>query len=108
MVVRYHLDENVDHAIAVGLRHRGIDVTTATDAGLLGVDDPTQIAFAHAERRILVTHDHDFLTLAKTVPHHGIAYCPPTRRSIGRIVLALTLVWRERTAESLAGEVVYL
>ena len=30
-VIRYHLDENVDHAVAHGLRLRGLDVTTTTD-----------------------------------------------------------------------------
>lgn len=37
--MRFHLDEHVDHAIARGLRNRGIEVTTATDAGLLGASD---------------------------------------------------------------------
>lgn len=39
MAIRLHLDEHVDHEIATGLRTRGIDVTTTTDAGLLGADD---------------------------------------------------------------------
>ena len=108
MAVRYHLDENVNHAIAAGLRQRGIDVTTATDAGLLGTDDAMQLAYAHTECRVLVTHDDDFLRLAKTDPHHGMAYCPPGRRSIGEIVRALTRIWREATAESMAGQITYL
>jgi hypothetical protein len=32
--IRFHLDENVDRAIALGLRRRAIDVTTTKDAGL--------------------------------------------------------------------------
>ena len=35
-MIRLHLDENVDHAVAHGLRLRGIDVTTSTDADLIG------------------------------------------------------------------------
>ena len=39
MVIRYLLDENVPHAIAHGLRLRGIEVVTATDVDLLSVND---------------------------------------------------------------------
>ena len=39
MVIRYLLDENVPHAIAHGLRLRGIEVVTATDADLLSAND---------------------------------------------------------------------
>ena len=44
--IRYHLDEHMDTAIAVGLRRRGIDVATTIEAGLLRASDPKQIAFA--------------------------------------------------------------
>ena len=53
--IRYHLDENVNHAIAHGLRLRGIDVTTATDAELLRATDEEHLAFAARTGRVLVT-----------------------------------------------------
>ena len=31
--IRFHLDENCSHAIAAGLRRRGIDVTTTPEMG---------------------------------------------------------------------------
>jgi hypothetical protein len=37
--ILFHLDENCAHAIAAGLRRRGIDVTTTPDVGLLGAID---------------------------------------------------------------------
>lgn len=55
MVVRFHLDEHLDHAIARALIAEGIDVTTSTDAGLLGREDDAHIAFANLEGRITVT-----------------------------------------------------
>ena len=42
-VIRFHLDENVDHAIVHGLRLRGLDVPTATDANLIGASDAEHI-----------------------------------------------------------------
>lgn len=37
--IRFHLDENVDSAIADGLRRRGVDVTMPNDVGLIGASD---------------------------------------------------------------------
>lgn len=72
-MLRFHLDEHVSHAIARALQRRGIDVTTTTDAGLLGAADDEQLAFALSEQR-------------------GIAYCPPDSHSIGHMVRCLCLM----------------
>ena len=70
--IRFHLDEDTDPAIAVGLRRHGIDVTTSQEVGLLAALDPIQLAHAHAEGRILFTHDADHLALgAQGVEHSG-------------------------------------
>lgn len=37
--IQFHLDEHMSKAIAIGLRRRGIDVTTTPEAGLLGEDE---------------------------------------------------------------------
>ena len=72
-MIRFHLDENVDHAVAHGLRVRGINVTTALDAKLISASDEMHIAFALKEQRIVVTHDVDFLRLHETgADHPGI------------------------------------
>jgi predicted nuclease of predicted toxin-antitoxin system len=72
--IRYHLDEHLDPAIAVGLRRRGVDVTTTVDARLSGASDLAQLAFATRNHRVLVTRDTDFLALnADGVSHGGIA-----------------------------------
>jgi predicted nuclease of predicted toxin-antitoxin system len=61
--IGFHLDENVDPAIALALRRAGIDVTTSQEANLLSESDRVQLDFARSESRILVTHDDDFLIL---------------------------------------------
>ena len=58
--IRFHLDENVDHAIAYGLRRHGIDVTVTSEVGLLHAPDDEQLAFARDSARVIVTHDEDF------------------------------------------------
>jgi predicted nuclease of predicted toxin-antitoxin system len=91
--IQFHLDENVDHAIANGLRYRGIDVTTTTDAGLLAASDTEQFAFALGERRVFFTHDPDFLRLhAAGADHAGIAYCRRGARTVREVIAGLLLI----------------
>ncbi len=68
--IRFHLDEHCPHAIADGLRRFGIDVTTATDAGLPRAPDEEHPAFGMVEGRVVFTQDEDFLVWnASAVPH---------------------------------------
>ena len=55
--MRFHLDEHLPHAIAEGLRRRGIDVTTTVEAGLRGASDDVHLAYALEQRRVIVTID---------------------------------------------------
>ena len=92
--IRFHLDEHVSHAVADGLRRLGIDVTTTTDAGLLGADDTDQIAYGLLQGRVIFTEDDDFLVLAAAgIEHAGLGYCFQNTRSIGQIIRALELIW---------------
>lgn len=70
-MILLHLDENVDHAVAHGLRLRGIDVTTTTDANLIGASDAEQLAFALREGRVIFTQDQDFLRHHQAGSEHG-------------------------------------
>jgi hypothetical protein len=91
-MARFHLDENVEAAVAAALASRGYDVTTTASAGLLKATDEQHLAFAAREGRVLVTHDADFLRLhAAGADHVGIAYCLP-HRSLGEIVRGLVLI----------------
>jgi hypothetical protein len=108
-VLRFHLDENVDPAIADGLRRRGIDVTTSLDAQLIGADDEDHLSFAVAENRVIVSHDDDFLRLAASGwLHTGIAYCRPHKRTIGEIVEYLALMDACLAPEEMVGRIEFL
>jgi predicted nuclease of predicted toxin-antitoxin system len=107
--IRFHLDEHIDPAIANGLRRRGIDVTTTADMGLQGTRDEEHLAFARAERRIIVTHDDDYLRLhQRGIPNAGIAYCRQQTRSIGEMLRALVLIWAVLTPEEMENHVEFL
>jgi len=109
MEIRFHLDEHVDPGVALGLRVRGVDVTTSADKALLGADDIEHLAFARRENRVLVTQDADFLAMhASGTPHSGIAYCHQQSRSIGELIRALMLIHQCVTAEVMVGRVEFL
>jgi hypothetical protein len=108
-VLAFHLDEHMDHAIAQGLRSRGIDVTTTTDAALLGAADSEHVAFALRDQRVIVTSDSDFLAFSSGgVQHAGIAYAPRSSRSIGHIVRRLCVMSDCLEAAEMAGKVEFL
>jgi predicted nuclease of predicted toxin-antitoxin system len=67
-VIRLLTDENFDGDILRGLVRRmpSLDVVRVQDVGLTETPDPTILAWAAAEERVLLTHDFD------TVP--GFAY----------------------------------
>ncbi|MCK6483435.1 MAG: DUF5615 family PIN-like protein [Phycisphaerae bacterium] len=107
--IRYHLDENVDGAVADGLRRRGIDVTTAADARLPGAVDERHLHFAVHEGRVIFTHDADFLRLeAKGREHPGIVFCHIQSRSIGQMVRGLAGLWLRSNTEEMRNRIEYL
>lgn len=50
-MMRFHLDEHVPAALAAALRMHNIDVTTATDAGLIAAVDELHVEHALREER---------------------------------------------------------
>jgi hypothetical protein len=107
--IRCHLDEHMATAIAIGLRRRGIDVSTTSEAGLLGFSDAEQIAFATGEQCVFVTRERG---IAAEVPagfsHTGIAIARSGRRHIGPTVLALAHLHRTTQSEQMVDRIEYL
>jgi predicted nuclease of predicted toxin-antitoxin system len=107
--IRFHLDENCPHAIAEGLRRRGIDVTTTPEAGLISATDEEQAAHARADGCVIFTQDKDFLAInAAGVPHAGIVYCRQGKRTLGQIILELTQIWETMEPDEMRDWLVYL
>jgi predicted nuclease of predicted toxin-antitoxin system len=109
MVLRFHLDENVDPAVADGLRLRGGDITTAADATLTGAEDSEQFRFALSQGRVIVTHDDDFLKIAAAGgAHAGIVYCRPQKKSVGEIVRYLEPMAACLTPDEMVGKIEFM
>ncbi len=107
--IRFHLDEQVDPEIASQLRRRGLDVTTTVEVGLRTASDESQLNFIRQQKRVILTHDQDFLIIAsRTSEHPGIVYCKQKTRSLGEIVRGLLLIDEVYSPEEMVGRVEYL
>jgi len=95
--IRFLLDEHYPDWLAADLSAAGFDTRSVVgSAQLRGVDDQTVLAFAAAERRIVVTEDVTTYTAAMAaVPQHcGVVFChharfPRTRPGLARLRAAL-------------------
>ena len=63
-MVRWLADENLNRDIVRGLLRRkpDLDIIRVQDAGLSGTDDPSLLAWAAAQGRVLITHDVSTMT----------------------------------------------
>lgn len=78
-MARLYANENFSRLVVVELRRLGHDVLTTQEAGMggRGIDDPTVLAFAVKEQRILLTvnRKHFFKLHAASALHEGIVAC---------------------------------
>jgi predicted nuclease of predicted toxin-antitoxin system len=107
--IRFHLDENADPAIALGLRRYGIDVTTTAEVGLPTRSDEVQLNYIRETQRVIFTQDSDFLIIAsQTNNHPGIAYCKKETRMIGQIIEGLVVIYEVLSPDEMKGHVEFL
>ena len=101
-------DEHIPNAVGHGLRARGIDASTAGEAGQLGASDTALLAFAEAHGKVLITADADYLRLhAAGVSHAGILFAPPSA-AVGLLIGGAMLIAEVLTAEEMENRVEFL
>ena len=115
MLDRFAADENFDARILRGLvlRRPSLDLVTVLEARLLGADDPTVLAWAAQEGRILLSHDVSTITryaydrLREGRPMPGVFEVHATA-PIGRVLEDLLLLIEASDPEDWDGQVHYL
>ena len=108
-MIRFHLDESVSNRIAHRLQDRGLDATTTSDAGLIGVSDKRQLEFAASNGRVLITQDQDFLRLAAVnYEHFGVVYAAKRWVSVEEIVRFCAELAVSYTTDQLKGRIEYV
>jgi predicted nuclease of predicted toxin-antitoxin system len=114
MRVRFQADADLDGRILRGLRRAApdVDIRTAADAGLAGLEDPEVLRIAADSGRILVSQDR------RTMPAH-FARFSAAAQSPGVILLReatpistaieeLVLIWNTSDAEEWIGRLVWI
>lgn len=107
--IRLHLDECCHASLSEALRLHGIDVTTASSVQLLSEADEAQLEFARSTKRVLFTHDADFIAMHRTgIEHAGIAFSHRQNRQIGEMVRLLVLLWELYDADEMVNRLEFL
>jgi predicted nuclease of predicted toxin-antitoxin system len=111
-MLKLFIDEDVPEAVALALRLRGYDVTTAKEAGRKGLADVEQLQHATSQKRVFLTHNvADFCAIhadfCRTgLQHGGIILCK--QLSIGTITKALLRFLSSPSSQSVTNKVVWL
>ena len=115
MKLSLYLDEDSqDTALVRALRSRGIEVMTATEAGMVHRDDEEQLAWATQQGRVLYTcNARDFylllrLFLTRGESHAGIIILPQQRYSVGEQMRRLLKLVATKSAEEMRDQVEFL
>ena len=113
--LKIHLDEDADaHALLNGLRHRGLDVTSSRERGLLQCLDDEQLAWASEHQRAVYTYNAaDFCRLhsefLRQGRHHaGIIIGDQQTASTGEQIRRLIRISEAKTSEEMKDALEFL
>lgn len=110
--IELYLDEDVDVNVAMIIRSRGLQATTAREVRMLNADDSEQLAYAAKHEKAILTHNrNDFLALAKQYDleqkeHWGIIIA--RRRDPYDLVQRLIALLNTVTADEFQNQVRYI
>ncbi|MDW7680929.1 MAG: DUF5615 family PIN-like protein, partial [bacterium] len=87
-MLKIYMDENVERAIADGLKRRNIEAWSANEMNNLGLNDEQQLECAVRKKASFFTYDSDFFDIGKRWAsegkiHYGIFYIHPLNTNIG-------------------------
>jgi hypothetical protein len=110
--IRYFTDEDVYGAVATALRRAGVDACATPEVGRRGQSDESQLEWASAQGRVLVTFnvahfaDLHATRLRQGRRHTGVVVS--SQRPIGDMVRRLRHLSGERDAESMCDRLEFL
>jgi len=97
--LKFYFDTHIPKAVAVQLRHRGVEVVRCEEADLADADDVEHLEYATSHGLTVVSHDRDFWTihgdwLAQGLRHTGIIlFDRRFQGDIGRLVTELMEIY---------------
>ncbi|MBM4094294.1 MAG: hypothetical protein FJ276_33530 [Planctomycetes bacterium] len=113
--IRLYFDaDSMERGLLAALRERGVDATTALEAGMVAATDEEQLEYARQEARVLVSFNGaDFCRIhaarmSQGDSHAGIVVVPQQRYSVGERLRRLRQLVTSRTAEEMANRLEFL
>lgn len=114
-MIKLLADENLDNSIIRGLLRQNpdIDIVRVQDIGLSGEDDPTVLAWAADEGRILLTHDVATITryayerLVNNLVMPGVIEIH-TDVPLGKVIEDVIVILECGITEDFEGQIYYL
>lgn len=107
MAIKFYADEHIHPGVVKALRNHGVDVLTAQQAGMLGIDDEVHLEFSSSQDRVLIKHDQDFLNLQWNMNHRRIVYAH-RQTPMRRIIEGIILIYEAMTEEEMENHIEYL
>ena len=114
-VARLYLDaDSMERAVLFGLRARGIDATSAQEAGMADSSDEEQLEFSRTNGRVLFSFNvSDFQRIhseymSQGRSHAGIILAAQQRYSIGERIRRLQKLIAVRSAEEMENRLEFL
>jgi hypothetical protein len=106
-------DEHISDALAAALRLRGCDVVQVKERDLQGTPDEDLLALAFAERRVVLTNDTDFVSIAARLQQQGAAFAPvlfwpQQRRTLSELLATIVSLIDGADYDVICSQVYYL
>jgi hypothetical protein len=113
--IRLYIDEDAEErALVEGLRSRGIDVHSTSEADMVGRTDREQLRYAvEHQRTIYSLNVGDFARLHKEYcdsgeDHFGIVVIPKQRYDVGEKIRRLADLVDSKSAEEMHNQIAFL
>lgn len=108
--MKLYSDTHIPKQVAIQLRQHEIDIIRCEEVGMSTASDEEHWQYAQDQKRIILTHDDDFLTLASQAwlndeQFSGVIYGSPQTQ--GRIGLIVKTCLANRNKD-LTNQVIYI
>lgn len=102
--MKFLTDENIASSVAMELRNQKFDVKDVKEEGLFGISDRDIIDLALKEKRIIITHDKDFLHIV-SASHFGVILIRMRKQDPIAVSRTLLLLLSSSMRKKLVGNV---
>ncbi|MFH1649090.1 MAG: DUF5615 family PIN-like protein [Candidatus Woesearchaeota archaeon] len=108
--MRFLADENIAVSVVKALRHKGYDVLDLKEEKKHGITDTEVLELAKEQKRVILTHDKDFVELLKqkNALHYGLLVLRYRKQDPLQESERIIALLKDRTFENIESVVVMI